>query len=107
MMAPKIPGIENRRLNLKLETPFLLKPATANIHCAIIAIRLVPFATAVGKPIKMSIGRVSNEPPPAMVLMNPASMPMVKTTGICQISIENLKKQDVLAYCRTVISIDT
>lgn len=50
--------------------------------------RLVPFATAVGKPRKMSIGRVSSEPPPARVLMNPAMIPTVKTTGICQISIK-------------------
>ena len=58
-----------------------------------IAIRLVPFATAVGKPRKMSIGRVSSEPPPARVLMNPASMPAKNTTGICQISIKNVHRK--------------
>ena len=30
--APKIAGSDSRRLNLKLETPFFLKPATANAH---------------------------------------------------------------------------
>ena len=88
-IAPMIAGIERRRLNLKLETPFRLKPAVANAHWAMIAIRLVPFATAVGKPRKMSIGRVSSEPPPARVLMNPASMPAKKMTGMCQISIRD------------------
>ena len=58
------------------------------------AIRLVPFATAVGRPRKMSIGRVSSEPPPARVLMNPAMMPTMNTTGICQISIKNSHRRD-------------
>jgi len=36
---------------------------------------LVPLAVAGGNPKKISNGRVSNEPPPAMVLTKPANKP--------------------------------
>ena len=57
------------------------------------AIRLVPFATAVGRPRKMSIGRGSSEPPPARGLTNPARMPAKNTTGMCQISMKNVHRK--------------
>ena len=40
--------------------------------------RFVPFATVGGKPIKIMTGRVSNEPPPAMTLIVPATSPTRK-----------------------------
>jgi len=39
------------------------------------AMRFVPLAVAGGKPKKISKGKVSKEPPPAMVLTKPANKP--------------------------------
>ena len=40
-----------------------------------IAIRLVPLATAGGRPKKINTGKVMSEPPPARVLITPAKKP--------------------------------
>jgi len=53
----------------------LLNPAVAEKADINIAIRLVPFATADGNPMKISKGRVNKEPPPAIVFINPAINP--------------------------------
>ena len=42
---------------------------------AIIAIRLVPFATVDGIPKRIIIGRLIKEPPPATVFITPAAVP--------------------------------
>ena len=42
------------------------------IFCIKIAILFVPFAIFDGKPIKIRIGRVNRDPPPATVLIKPA-----------------------------------
>jgi hypothetical protein len=58
------------------ELMFLLrKPRVAELAETMMAMRLVPLAVAGGNPKKISNGRVSNEPPPAMVLTKPANKP--------------------------------
>ena len=55
---------------------FLLRnPSVAELAETNIAIRFVPLAVAGGNPKKISKGKVSNEPPPAMVLTKPANNP--------------------------------
>jgi len=48
---------------------------------------LVPFATAAGDPKKISIGKVSKEPPPPKVFINPATIPVTKINPTFNISI--------------------
>ena len=59
----------------KVFTPLDKNPAELDIVCKRILILLVPLATAAGKPIKISTGKVSSEPPPAKVLTTPAIKP--------------------------------
>ncbi|MCK5371947.1 MAG: hypothetical protein KAQ62_25475, partial [Cyclobacteriaceae bacterium] len=50
-------------------------PATAKTFCEKMATRFVAFATAGGNPKKINMGKLSNEPPPAIVLIIPAANP--------------------------------
>jgi hypothetical protein len=86
--APTSAGADRKRLSLKSETPFLRKPAPANMLWTVIAKRFVPFATVAGRPVKISIGRVRSEPPPARVLINPAITPTAKIIKNCHIPID-------------------
>jgi hypothetical protein len=47
-----------------------------------IAIRLVPLATEASNPKNIRAGRVSVEPPPAMMFINPAAAPTPKSNRI-------------------------
>ena len=46
--------------------------------------RLVPFATGPGRPMKTSTGTLSSEPPPAMTLRKPATTPTAASIAACQ-----------------------
>ena len=61
--------------------PLLLNPILAENAVIIIAILFVPFATAEGRPKKIKMGRVSKEPPPAIVLTNPTTNPTMINKG--------------------------
>ena len=49
--------------------------------------RLVALATFGGKPKKISAGKVSKEPPPARVLITPATRPIKKRMMILSIQL--------------------
>ena len=51
------------------------KPMTAELVATSMATRFVPLAVAGGSPKKIIKDRVNKEPPPAMVLTNPAKSP--------------------------------
>ena len=54
-----------------------------------------PFALVGGIPKKIMAGMVSNEPPPATVLMNPAARPvMLKSAKIVGVTTENGSSMD-------------
>ena len=59
----------------------------------IMAILLVPLATVGGSPRKISMGRVSKEPPPARILITPA----IKPTRTRKSSLAN----DVSMVCKS------
>jgi hypothetical protein len=53
-----------------------------------IATRFVALATDGGSPKNIKIGRLRSEPPPAIVLKNPAIRPTAKIIRMCVISME-------------------
>ena len=63
------------KLNGNEFTFLLRKPKVAELVATKMAKRLVPLAVAEGNPKKISNGSVSNDPPPAMVFINPAKTP--------------------------------
>jgi hypothetical protein len=58
-----------------------------------IPIRLVPLATAGGKPKKIIRGKVISDPPPAMVFINPAKTPAKNKSPISYSSMTSNKDQ--------------
>ena len=69
--------------NIKVRFHELLKiqkkraPETAKIFCITICTLLVPFAMLTGKSIKIRIGSVRKDPPPATVFVKPDTMPQI------------------------------
>ena len=78
---PKKAAIPRYILNGNVLTPLLLKPAVARAVCITIATLLVPLASVGGKPINMSTGNESKEPPPATVLIKPTTKPTIIRIG--------------------------
>ena len=75
IIAPINAEIDSQDEYLKSEIPLLLYPEIEKIFCIKIATLFVPFAIFDGKPIKIRIGRVKRDPPPAIVLIKPAIIP--------------------------------
>ena len=84
---PIIAGTASQIPSLNSNTFCFLKLVTPTIFCNKIAIRYVPLATVGGRPITISIGNESAEPPPAIVLINPAATPVTKINPTFNISI--------------------
>jgi hypothetical protein len=57
--------------------PFWWNRLAPAVDCKSMPTRLVPFAMSAGMPNIIKAGKVSIEPPPAIVLMNPAKMPEI------------------------------
>jgi hypothetical protein len=53
------------------------------------ATRLVALATDGGRPRKINTGRLISDPPPAMVLKNPAMAPTTSTRRMCRRSMNS------------------
>ena len=83
---PNMDGIRIGMIAGRSRILCLSYPAMPVADCIKIATRFVPLAMSAGKPNIISAGKVMFEPPPATVLMPPATNPVKESNNIDNMS---------------------